>query len=237
MLRAAERVFAKKGFQDATISDVAREAKVSDATIYEYFPSKEELLFSIPGETARRGKENVESVLKFIRRGEDKIRCIIYHYLWFYKSHPDYASVAMLILKQNRKFLETRAYADVRQLSSVILDVIKEGMATGEFRPDTNPYLIRTVILGSIEHMVIRWVLLGKPDNLVEFVDPLTDLIVGGIGVREPEEGLKLIVKMESEGPAGMESARRSDLKKTKPEGQQKVRAAARKEEPKLSQS
>jgi len=54
ILTAAEKVFAKKGFHQATISDVSREAGLSEATIYEYFSSKEELLFSIPGETAKK---------------------------------------------------------------------------------------------------------------------------------------------------------------------------------------
>ena len=53
ILRAAEHIFAKKGFQAATVSDIAKKAKVSEATIYEYFSSKEELLFSIPAETIR----------------------------------------------------------------------------------------------------------------------------------------------------------------------------------------
>jgi TetR/AcrR family fatty acid metabolism transcriptional regulator len=181
ILRAAERVFAQKGFQEATISEVAKEASVSDATIYEYFSTKEELLFSIPGETARRGKERLEFHLKMVRGAANKLRGIIYHYLWFYQSHPDYAAVAMLILKQNRKFLETQAYNDVRELSRLILDVIEEGISSGEFKSDFNPYLVRAVILGAIEHMVIRRVLFGKPENLVGFVDQLTDLVCSGI--------------------------------------------------------
>jgi TetR/AcrR family fatty acid metabolism transcriptional regulator len=87
----------------------------------------------------------------------------------------------MLILKQNRKFLETKAYNDVRELSRLILDVIEEGISSGEFKSDFNPYLVRAVILGAIEHMVIRHVLFGKPENLVGFVDQLTDLICSGI--------------------------------------------------------
>jgi TetR/AcrR family fatty acid metabolism transcriptional regulator len=183
--QAAERVFARKGYQEATISDVAREAKVSDATIYEYFPSKEELLFSLPGETARRGKENLDFILRFIRSSADKIRAILYDHLNFYQDHPDYASVSMLILKPNRKFLETEAYQDVRELAGLILRVVKEGMAVGEFRADLNPYLVRSAILGTMEHMVTTQVLLGKPENLVELADPLTDLIIGGIKTRD----------------------------------------------------
>ena len=45
MLKAAENIFARKGFHAATVSDIARKAKVSEGTIYEYFTSKEELLF------------------------------------------------------------------------------------------------------------------------------------------------------------------------------------------------
>ncbi len=181
ILSAAERVFAQKGFQESTISEVAREAGVSDATIYEYFSTKEELLFSIPGETARRGKENLEALLKMVRGAANKLRGIIYHYLTFYETHPDYAAVAMLILKQNRKFLETEAYNDVRELSRLMIDIIEDGISSGEFKSDTNPYMVRAVILGAIEHMVIRRVLMGKPENFAEFVDPLTDLVCKGI--------------------------------------------------------
>ena len=199
ILQAAERAFAQKGYQEATISDVAREAKVSEATIYEYFTSKDELLFLIPGATARRGKENLEHVLRLIRSSADKIRAFIYDHFNFYQNHPDYASVAMLILKPNRKFLETEAYKDVQELSRILLQVIKEGMARGEFRSDFDPYLIRSAVLGTIEHLVARQVLLGKPENLVALVDPLTEMIVGGIKARDEEKDWNLRVVL-SEG-------------------------------------
>lgn len=188
ILKAAEKVFARKGFQEATVSDVAREAGLSEATIYEYFSSKEELLFSIPGETAKRGKEALEFHLQYVRGAANKLRSIIYHYLSFYQNNPDYASIAMLTLKQNRKFLETEAYQTVREGSRVILRVVEEGIASGEFAPDTNPYLVRSVILGTIEHILIRKILLGKPEDLVVFADPLTDLVIQGISRRDQRD-------------------------------------------------
>ena len=207
ILKAAERIFARKGFQEATISDVAREAGVSDATIYEYFPSKEELLFSIPGQTARRAKKDLEHILEHVRGAAGKIRSIIYSYIWFYTNHPDYASVSMLILKQNRKFLETKAYEDVKSLSQILLRVIEEGIAAGEFKPDTNPHLIRSAVLGTIEHMVVRSILLGKPENLLELVDPLTDLILNGIenGKNQTRWNLNITLPPEKEKEAVIE--------------------------------
>jgi len=217
ILNAAEKIFAQKGYHDATISDVAREAKVSEATIYEYFPSKEELLFSIPGETVRKSKDRIEFMLQFIRGASNRLRAVIYHYLWFYETKPDYAAVTMMILKQNRKFLEEPAYQDIREVSRVILQIVNEGIAEGEFKADINPHLVRSAILGTIEHMLTRRILLGKPENLIEFTDSLTDLIVNGISARKSEKIWNLQIRMDpegEEGPRKTSSTRPQKLKK-----------------------
>jgi len=197
ILTAAERVFAQKGFHQSTIAEIAREAGVSDATIYEYFPNKEELLFSIPFETARKGKESLAAHLEFIRGAANKLRAIIYGYLNFYHTHPDYASVALLILKPNRDFLKTAAYQIVREWSRLTIEVVKEGIASGEFRPDTDPYLVRSAVLGTIEHNVISWVLLGRPKDLTKLVDPLTDMLVQGICQETDRKGWNLRILLE----------------------------------------
>lgn len=194
---AAVRVFAQKGFNQSTIAEIAREAGVSDATIYEYFPNKEELLFSIPFETARKGKESLAAHLKFIRGSANKLRAIIYGYLNFYYTHPDYASVALLILKPNRDFLNTETYQIVREWSRLTIAVVEEGIASGEFRPDTDPYLVRSAVLGTIEHNVISWVLLGRPKDLTKLVDPLTDMMVQGIRQETDLKGWNLQIRME----------------------------------------
>lgn len=199
ILEAARKVFAKKGFHEATISEIARKAGLSDATIYEYFSTKEELLFSIPRETTRQGMERMKGYLNFIRGAGNKIRAIIYHYLWFYQNEPDYASVVMLVLKQNRKFLETEEYQIIREGFRGILAVIEEGIDSGEFRPDTDPYLVRQVILGTMEHIVIRWLLLRKPKDLTQYADPLTDMITEGIRKGGKTRGWNLHIRLEPE--------------------------------------
>jgi TetR/AcrR family fatty acid metabolism transcriptional regulator len=105
--------------------------------------------------------------------------------------------VVMLVLKTNRKFVDTEAYQAVREGYGLIIDVIREGMESGEFRTDLDPYLVRAVLLGAIEHQVIRRTLLGQPNSLVDLVDPLTDMIIGGI-IKAPEVqtyNLKLTVE------------------------------------------
>ena len=199
ILKAAEQVFAQKGFYDATVSDVARQAGVSDATIYEYFSSKEELLFTIPDETTSVGNERLQFNLNYVRGAASKIRSLIYHYLLFYQDNPDYASVIMLILKQNRKFVDTHSYQVVKEGFQYFIDVLEEGIESGEFDPDIDKYLVRATILGAIEHLVIRRTLLGKPEKLVEHADNLTDLIIGRIKKKPQTKGMNIRVILEPE--------------------------------------
>jgi AcrR family transcriptional regulator len=198
ILKAAEMVFAEKGFQQATISEIAREAQVSDATIYEYFPTKEELLFSIPFEITRKGKKDLLSHLNLIRGASNKLRAVIYWYLRFFSHNPDYASVVMLILKSNREFLKTDTYQVVREWARLFIDIVKEGIDAGEFREDIDPYLVRSVILGTIEHSVISWLLLGRPKDLLSLVDKLTDLVVKGIQMKDNLRGWTVHINLES---------------------------------------
>ena len=44
ILDAAIRVFARKGFYNSTIADVAKVAEVAEGTIYLYFKNKDDLL-------------------------------------------------------------------------------------------------------------------------------------------------------------------------------------------------
>jgi AcrR family transcriptional regulator len=43
---AARRLFAERGFEQVTVTEVAREAEVAPATVFNYFPTKEDLFYS-----------------------------------------------------------------------------------------------------------------------------------------------------------------------------------------------
>jgi AcrR family transcriptional regulator len=53
--QAAQRLFSERGFDAVTVTEVAREAEVSEGTVFNYFPTKEDLFYS--------GMENFEAAL------------------------------------------------------------------------------------------------------------------------------------------------------------------------------
>ena len=54
ILAAAEEVMSQKGFSSSLISEIARKANVANSVIYLYFKSKQDLLFSVPGEKLKK---------------------------------------------------------------------------------------------------------------------------------------------------------------------------------------
>lgn len=198
ILKAAESIFAKKGFQTATISDIAKKAKVSEATIYEYFTSKEELLFAIPAQTIKEYHEKNIEILPYIQGAANKLRFLIKRHLGLYADNPDYANVVMLNLKVNRNFLKTEAYQIVQSSAKKYIHVIKKGIQSGEFRSDINPYLVRSMIWGTIEHTVTRRSMIGEPQNLHALADDIYDTIFTGIRTLKSEPAIHVNVSLQN---------------------------------------
>ena len=70
----AMRLFATRGFDHVTVAEVAEAAGVSDKTVFNYFPTKEDLFFDeVPAREealrqAIRGRRSGESILAALRR-------------------------------------------------------------------------------------------------------------------------------------------------------------------------
>jgi AcrR family transcriptional regulator len=181
IIEGALKVFGEKGYEATTISAISKAANISDATLYEYFSSKEDVLFSISKYYTARENERIRKIAHYIHCPREKIRVIIQAYLEFYEKNRLYTSVALLLLKGNPNYIHSDAYQVVRESARSIVDAFKEGVEKGVFREDLDPYIIRNMILGFIEHLTIQWLLLGRPQNLSEQRDTIFDLVIRAI--------------------------------------------------------
>jgi len=202
ILRAAEKAFSTKGFTQTKISDISASAGISDASLYELFENKEALLFTLPEDKTHQQIAINERHLRGLIGAEVKLRKLIWNYLEFLENNKDYASIILFELRKNRRFYESKAYELFRQFSQNFMDIIKEGMEEGVFRATINPYLLRNLIFGTVDHVMITWFLYEKPKNLVSQVDPFFDLIMKAAGTlhepRMPESKKEQILKAAS---------------------------------------
>lgn len=203
IMDAALRIFAEKGFQNATITEISKAAGVSEATIYEYFGTKEDLLFAIPEKITNDTFEESSKVIPYIKGVEGKIRAILLFYVQLYQANPNYSALVLLQLMSNRRFRQTPAHAAIRTSAHTLLDCIREGIADGTFKKDSNPYLIRSMFMGTIEHLFIHWHMQGMPKkkpSIADMLDALLETVFDGIRTRKEDSGTTLYLKLDDAG-------------------------------------
>lgn len=182
VIRAATEVFAEYGYQKATISQISRLAGLSEAGIYEYFHGKEDLMLTIPNVWVMEAIQELEEQLFGIKGALNKLRKFLYWYLRYIERDPLIAKVVFLHLKGSRSFLDAPVYLNVKTFYGQLLSIFDEGKKSGEFRKDLNLYVARSVFLGTIEHMVIRWLLKDMSYSLFDNLEATFDLIATGLG-------------------------------------------------------
>jgi TetR/AcrR family transcriptional regulator, fatty acid metabolism regulator protein len=188
IIRAATGVFAEHGYQKATISEISRLAGISEAGVYEYFESKEELLLAIPNVWVIEAIEELEEQLFGVKGSINQLRKFLWWYLRYIEKEPLIAKVVFLFLKGHRSFLDTSVYTNVRTFYGQLLRIFEEGRASGEFREDLKPYVARSIFLGTIEHMVIRWLLKDMSYSMFDNLEATFELLIEGLRPKKKAE-------------------------------------------------
>src|ERR1043166_9612640 len=76
ILRAATRVYARNGYFNSKVADIARAADVADGTVYLYFKSKEEILHSIFDQNIADAIDAARKLIENVRDPREKLRRI-----------------------------------------------------------------------------------------------------------------------------------------------------------------
>jgi TetR/AcrR family transcriptional regulator, fatty acid metabolism regulator protein len=181
IIRAAIEVFSNKDFKTARISEIAQKAGVANGTIYQYFKNKEDLFFSIPIEKTNEFQSQLELQLEGISGAFNKIRKFVWYYLYFFKTNPEYGRLLMLEMRVSKSFVKTETYDFLKQAVSQILNILAEGQEEGIIRDDTDIFVLRHLILGTLEHMVSRWLVKGGKYDLLEHHQKVSSVLIDGL--------------------------------------------------------
>jgi len=96
ILQAAIKVFARKGFYNAKISEIAHQAGVADGTIYLYFKNKDDILICLFEENMGRIIEEFQEKLLRLAPPAEKLRTFIHQHFELVRTMPDLAAVLPL---------------------------------------------------------------------------------------------------------------------------------------------
>lgn len=179
MMSAAEALFAQKGYDKATISEISKIAGVAEGTVYEYFQNKEDLLHSV---FQYRFQEHLASLdeLFEIRTPLRKLRRFMRYHFSIYLNQPDFAKTFILNGIFNRRFYQTPAYADFQKYMDFLDPILDQGKREGHVRPSVNNRIFKNLFIGAFSHMALRWLFVDQNsridktseiNNVIEFLE------------------------------------------------------------------
>jgi TetR/AcrR family fatty acid metabolism transcriptional regulator len=163
IIEAAIRVFAKKGFYNAKVSDVAKMAGVADGTIYLYFKNKDDLLISLFETKMEEILQHFSSLASNEQPADKKLKEFIYLYFQMIEDDQDLAEVFQVELRQSGKFLKHYHNQKFIDFLNLIGGIIQEGKMQGIFRTDINIHTMKLTIFGALDELARQWILTGDP--------------------------------------------------------------------------
>ena len=181
ILRAAIKVFARGGFFNSKVADVAREAGVADGTVYLYFKNKDDILVSIFNHVTEEALSRGRARMARVDDPVERLKRIVHAHLNLYGRDRDLAIVFQVELRSSTKFMEQFSATKVTEYLDMIRAVIEEGQKRGVFRENLNTKIAAKVLFGALDEMVTNWVLSRKRYSLVTTAEPVIDIFLNGI--------------------------------------------------------
>ena len=181
ILRAAIDVFARSGYFNAKVSEIAKAAGVADGTIYLYFDGKEDVLLTIFREHTRHYLLTLERDLAQARRADERMRIAIRHHLETLGHDRPLAVVSQVELRHSLKFMSLFSQQEVADYLNILRKVVEGGQREGTFRRNLHPQLVAKAVFGILDEMVTSWILSEKDYDVAAQAEQVADLILTGL--------------------------------------------------------
>jgi TetR/AcrR family transcriptional repressor of uid operon len=150
ILAAAERCFARSGFQGATIAQICDEARISPGHLYHYFPSKEAIIGVIAGS----GLEYVKARFAEVTEDQDPIPVLVFEFERLKALNRTSKSAVLLDVlaeaARNPEIGKTlqEASEDMRKL---LTEFLRRGQARGRIDPGLDVEAASALLISMID--------------------------------------------------------------------------------------
>lgn len=185
-MEAAIGVFARCGFDRATVDEIVREAGFSKGAFYVHFESKEDLFWAMLEERISRQQDTFRRV-GHTQPVADNVRTILSGVFGLLKDDPLWGSLFAEFgahALRNEKVRQRLAtmYDRWREL---IADILSEGREAGRIRTDIDVEFIATVLIAAVEGSIMQSRLAPETVRLDEIVEPLTAILAEWLTPRD----------------------------------------------------
>jgi TetR/AcrR family fatty acid metabolism transcriptional regulator len=158
ILDAAIRVFARQGFHNARVSDIAGEAGVAYGLVYHYFDSKEQMLNELFSERWSLLLEAGREADRTLDSPREKLAAVAGFIIESYRHDPELMKVIIVEVTRAANSFGRTHLPEIRQAYDQIEKIVADAQAAGEFRSDVSPDFASMLFYGAIEQLLSGWI-------------------------------------------------------------------------------
>src|SRR5438876_5932649 len=181
ILRAATRVFARNGYFNSKVADIARAADVADGTVYLYFKSKEEILHSIFDQNMAEAIAAGRQLIEKVKDPREKLRRIALLHLQRLGADRDLAVVFQVELRGSTKFMEEFSAAGFAEYLGLLHAIFEEGQRAGVFRKELNARVAAKLFFGALDEMATNGIISKSTYKLEPMAEVVMDVFLNGV--------------------------------------------------------
>lgn len=192
IIKAAIKVFAKNGFYNSRVSEIAKEAQVADGTVYLYFKNKDDILISLFEEEMDKIIKNMKESIEQEANPIDKIRRFAQIHLCMVRDNRNLAEVIQVELRQSSKFMREYKNRKFIEYLNIISKIIQEGKVEGYFGPDVMPGLVKRSFFGALDELSTMFLFAPKSKYSIDIAaEQVADFFLQGIVQKGREHLIK----------------------------------------------
>lgn len=137
----AEQLFMKKGIENTSMNDIAKESGYSKATLYVYFKNKEELVGVLVLESMQKLYDYIRMALEQSDSTKERYREICQALVKYQEEYPFYFKMVLETINidfESNHFLpeEKETFLIGEQINDLLANFLKNGIASGDIRSD-----------------------------------------------------------------------------------------------------
>jgi AcrR family transcriptional regulator len=151
LLAMARVVLSEVGYENFLPAEVARRCGVTKGLVYRYFPTKRDLLSRVAEEWLAEILAH-EPDLSGCADTYERLREVIAYSLGVVSAEPTLTRYILLELRAEPDFRDSVVYQLNRRFTGIVMRVLRQAVAQGEFRRDISLIRMRDMIFGAIEH-------------------------------------------------------------------------------------
>lgn len=179
ILVAAAQIFREKGFEAASMADIAAAVNLQKASLYHHFESKQEILLALLNNALDLLIGRMEGVLALPPPHEEKLRQAMIGYIQTMVDYRDLASVLLLEYRSLQAELRSRHIVRRDAYEQLWRDLIRQGVDAGVFRC-ADAGLASRALLG-VMNWTITWYRPEGPLPATEIARQFADLFLHGL--------------------------------------------------------